>query len=268
MVHLFMPAPKRELRHIRRIQRKNNTYSWHVTINRMNKAITKHFSDSTYGGSDQALKAAILFRDEKLKELDNSEYALWKKRLGRHPRNTSGIPGVGRYLHKYKNKQGDIKEIPTWQAFWSDPDGKRHIKTFYVSQYGEEGAKQRAIEARKQAMIELYGKADIMTSEEAQKTENIAKQVHQNTIEQPAPKSRRSISGKIERGAFLRYSKVEGKHIAYPYWRASWLDDESREFSARFTVYRHGEEKAFKLALEALEAALKKRSLVSISVQI
>jgi AP2 domain len=245
-------------RYIRRINRKN-TYSWHVAINRMKKTITKHFSDSVYGGSDNALKAAILFRDQKLKELDSPEYALWKRRLGRHKRNTSGIPGVGRYINKYKTKSGHITESPNWQAFWDDHDGKRHIKTFFVSKYGEEGAKEMAIEARTQAMLELYGKADIITQEETHETEAITQQIHQQTKEQPRPKSRRSVTGKIERGAFLRYSKIECRHIAYPYWRASWLDHESEIHSARFTVYRYGEEEALRLAMNALQKAMEER---------
>jgi AP2 domain len=254
-----MPTnPNKPHRNINRVSR-NNTNSWHVTIIRMHKSISKHFNDKIYGGSDQALKAAILFRDEKLKELDNSEYALWRKRLGGNPLNTSGIPGVGRYIRKQKNKNGTITERAEWQAFWDDTEGKRHLRTFNIKKHGEEGAKQMAIEARTQAMIKLYGKPDIMTPEEAQETEEMTKNVRKNTIEQPPPKPRKLLSGKIERNYFLRYSTGQKRHVSYPYWRASWLDNNSKFHSARFTIYQYGEEKALKLAMEALKKALEVR---------
>jgi hypothetical protein len=222
----------------------------------MNQTITKHFSDTNYGGNEQALKAAILFRDAKLKELDNTDYELWKRRVGKHPHNTSGMTGVGRYTSKYKNRTGGINEYASWQAFWKDKDGKRQLRTFLVNTYGEEGAKQRAIEARERAMIEMYGKPDITTESEAQKSESFAKTVCDQAKQYSAAKPR-VVTGTLTRDSFKRYSTLKETFVDYPYWRAAWNDPLGYEKSCRFTVYKYGEEEARRLALQALEKALK-----------
>lgn len=40
-------------------------------------------------------------------------------------------------------------------AFWQNTNGKRSVRSFNVSNYGEEGAKQRAIRARQDGMAEV-----------------------------------------------------------------------------------------------------------------
>jgi hypothetical protein len=65
-----------------------------------------------------------------------------------NPRNTSNVIGV--YL---KNMKGD----PYWTATWQDLQGKKHRKCFSVNKYSDEGAKQLAIDTRKEA-IDLLNK--------------------------------------------------------------------------------------------------------------
>ncbi len=172
-----MSTVQKSYRYIRRIDR-NGTHSWHVTIRRAKQAITKHFSDNVYEGKQKALEAAIRFRDALLKKLDTDDYALWKRRLGCHNRNTSGTPGVGRYVNKYTNNHGVVTEYPSWQAFWKDKEGKRHIRTFGVSTYGEEQARELAIEARANAMRSMFGREDLTQKQDIKKTEEAAQYVH------------------------------------------------------------------------------------------
>jgi len=57
--------------------------------------------------------------------------------------NTSGTAGVSR------NGPG------AWLSIWTDENGERHAKSFSVKKYGDEGAKQRAIDFRKLQMESL-----------------------------------------------------------------------------------------------------------------
>lgn len=63
-------------------------------------------------------------------------------------RNNSNVIGV-----YFKNIKGD----PYWTATWQDLQGNKHRKYFSVNKYSDEGAKQLAIAARKDA-IDLLNK--------------------------------------------------------------------------------------------------------------
>ena len=58
----------------------------------------------------------------------------------RHTTNTSGTPGVGRYMNHNK--------YPYYMSSYCDENGKLKQKTFICSRYGEEGARTLAIEWR------------------------------------------------------------------------------------------------------------------------
>lgn len=151
-----MPTP-RPHRYIRRIDNeRTRTHSWHVAIRCRGHAITRHFSDSVYGGKRKALKAAVAFRDATLKQFRDAGYAVWLRRK-RSP-NTSGIAGVARYVNRSQTPDSSA-EYPYWQAFWRDLDSKRHTRTFSVLKYGERKARQLAIAARRTAMQEMFGRA-------------------------------------------------------------------------------------------------------------
>ena len=84
--------------------------------------------------------ASIAERDE-LKTLN----------LRLEPRRDSpiGVPGVGRYMKK--------RGGPFWAAF-ATRDGKKCMRRFSVGVYGEEGARQLAIECRKQMVLKEIGR--------------------------------------------------------------------------------------------------------------
>lgn len=128
---------------------RTSTYCWKVAIKRKNIYRHKYFSDNIFGSKEAALEAAIAYRDALVKEFSGVDYELWKREFIR-PTNTSGIPGVARYVMRSHTKQ--CKDYEHWLAFWRDADGKRRSRAFSVDKYGEVGAKERACEARQEGL--------------------------------------------------------------------------------------------------------------------
>jgi hypothetical protein len=126
-----------------------NAAGWKVSIQRRGKRKSKYFSDKKCGGKAKALAAAKDYRDSVLATVSNPAYEHWL-RDNKHPPNTSGIVGVARYRIRSGKKMAVV-----WDAFWGDIDGTRHRRRFYVSTYGEKGAKALACAARREAMKEL-----------------------------------------------------------------------------------------------------------------
>ena len=145
-----------ELRNIARIdipKKKGGggTKGWQVNL-KMNK-ITKLFSDSIFGGNKAALKEAQLFRDVCEREL--KYYSSANKNTTSlnkiTKRNTSGIPGVSRYIDKRTNRDSE-----GWEAQWVDQDGKHRRKSFSSNKYGETEAKNLAIEYRNKILQNYF----------------------------------------------------------------------------------------------------------------
>jgi len=84
--------------------------------------------------------------------LNRKEFCESKRR-----NNQSGITGVYKYAKPYKLRDGTIKKIWYWEANWPVKNGQSNHKAFRISIYGEQGAKQRAIKARKKGMSEVTG---------------------------------------------------------------------------------------------------------------
>ncbi|NJR57625.1 MAG: AP2 domain-containing protein [Cyanobacteria bacterium CRU_2_1] len=98
----------------------------------------KFFSDKKYGGKEEALKAAEQHFDELDKQMPLDSP------VGRMSvRNRSGIVGVSRTK---STRRGH--EYEYWQAWWGSGDYRKSVK-FSILKYGEEKAKQLAIEARR-----------------------------------------------------------------------------------------------------------------------
>ena len=115
--------------------------SWQVQVRSNGKPLNKSFSDRDFGGQDLSLQAAIRHRDSVLAELG------MLSKLAKQP---NPYPGVSR-TEKPRNEGGRTRTDPYWQAYWTDASGRQHTKRFSVRKYGEEGAKQEAIGARKHA---------------------------------------------------------------------------------------------------------------------
>ena len=134
---------------VRETESSKNGGGWKVAIQRRGIRKSKFFSDLKYGGKAKALAAAKEYRDSVLPTVTNVAYERWL-RENKHPPNTSGIIGVARY-----EVRSGKKIVAVWDAFWGDIDGTRHRRRYYVSAFGEKGAKARACATRRAAMEEL-----------------------------------------------------------------------------------------------------------------
>ena len=136
------------LRNIRRIDDDSRrTHAWLVQVQRRSHIIIKMFSDGIFGGKQEALSAALEYRDILIVAPSPAEHNLWHRTIVRR-NNTSGIPGVGRY----KRATGTEK----WVAYWIDENGVRKSRTFSVNTYGERRAKQLAIAERQRQLKRLF----------------------------------------------------------------------------------------------------------------
>jgi len=142
----------RVMKHISRIdQEKKNQHGWWVRIHRDGQMIQKFFSDLAYRSKSNALSEAKKHRDSLLvlypKPLHGNQF---NKRMSR---NTSGVAGVHKTLHRKRELDYDV-----WVASWTLPDGRRQTRKFQFSPDGrsETAAKKLAIKVRKEgvALIE------------------------------------------------------------------------------------------------------------------
>ena len=136
----------------------SRTHGWLVTIQRRGVIYRKHFSDGMLGGKRKAFAAAREYRDEVLAKyppLSMQEYSSIVKK-----NNRSGVVGVCRYCASETRDLPDDKQRWFWVASWPLPDGKRKRVKFSVKKYGEEGAFQRALAARRTAIEKLNGSFD------------------------------------------------------------------------------------------------------------
>lgn len=124
-----------------------STHAWLVQVQRRNHIIMKMFSDSIFGGKQEALSAALEYRDILVIAPSPAEHNLWHRMIVRR-NNTSGIPGVGRY----KRATGTEK----WIAYWNDENGVWKSRSFSVNIHGERRAKQLAISARQRQLKRIF----------------------------------------------------------------------------------------------------------------
>lgn len=137
---------------IRRVDVEDNrTHGWVVQIQRKRQTWRKTFTDGKLGGSANALRVAIEYRDRVLAKYpgyDTLGICQIKRRSNR-----SGMPGVARI------KDVDAKGKTTfyWLAF-CNAGGKRRARKFSVARYGERRAKRLALAART-AFVEEHAQA-------------------------------------------------------------------------------------------------------------
>jgi len=141
------------LKHIYRIDHaKSRTHSWLVTVQRRGRIYHRHFTDAVYGGKRKALAAAKVYRDSliaSLRPLTRLERCRIKKR-----NNRSGISGVTK-IETWEQNRGRRYHRRYWLAQWPIGNGKAQTKKFSITRYGEHGARQRALQARQEALKSL-----------------------------------------------------------------------------------------------------------------
>ena len=128
---------------------KNGTYAWIVVLTRNRESFRKHFTDGVHGGREQALAAAIAYRDEivaRFAPLKRSEYVSVLRK-----NNTSGHPGVR------LNRDGEGNPL-YWAASWVPRAGaKAKVVKFSVAKYGFDRAKELAVRARADGVAQMDG---------------------------------------------------------------------------------------------------------------
>ena len=119
------------------------TVGWTVSIRRRGDHVNRCFLAKNFGGMDQALQAAIAFRDEV-----NQRFPPLTKRekcAVLRSNNTSGVPGV------YLTTTGE------WVARVFLGDGRRKTRRFSIRLLGEDEARRRAIQARAELLSLVRG---------------------------------------------------------------------------------------------------------------
>jgi hypothetical protein len=136
------------LRNIKRMDDDSrSTHAWVVQVQRKGHIVIKMFSDSVHGGPHKALSAALEFRDALLVSPTPAEHNLWHRTIVRR-NNKSGIPGIGLFARQ----NGTLR----WIAYWTNEFGIRASRSFAVSVYGKNKAKQLAIEERERQLKRLF----------------------------------------------------------------------------------------------------------------
>ena len=138
------------LRNIRRVDYvkrtgKGKTALWQVHFTfKDRKKVSQSFSDSLFGGKEEALVWAKLFRSAMENEFAASDIVFGHTGKTR-PEEEIGISHSG---SKRKTANG-IRIHHYWQATWPDVSGKQINRKFFDKKSGGElAAKQKAIQAR------------------------------------------------------------------------------------------------------------------------
>jgi len=130
----------------------SSTHCWRVTVQRRKRLYRRDFSDGRHGGSDQALRAAQLYRDTLIQvhpPLAMPAYcAILKKN------NRSGISGLTR-VDKWERFRERRQRRLYWEAQWPIGQGRSQHKKFSILKYVEEGAFQMALATRETALQAL-----------------------------------------------------------------------------------------------------------------
>lgn len=149
--------PRTAVRHrnIRRLDSaEKRTHGWLVQVQRRNEVAIRWFTDNVYGGKRKALSAARAWRDSVLSRYSDFDHRVWR-RSRKRKNNTSGIPGVGRYVVIGNRNTG--RRDAFWLASWIDEQGRSRKRKFAVSCHGENQAKRLAIAERERQLLRVCG---------------------------------------------------------------------------------------------------------------
>ncbi len=130
-----------------RLDGPGDNWSWRVMITRDGKPLcNKSFADKKYGDSDQALQAAIDYRDRVLARSPPARKRERNQMLRRN--NTSGLAGVCRCTSRGR-------EYYIAQTLL--PDGTRLRKAFSIARHGEQAAMELAAAERQRQLAQVEG---------------------------------------------------------------------------------------------------------------
>ena len=117
---------------------------WYARVTFRRRTYSKYFADGAHKGTQRAFTKALVWRNEKEKELG-------KPRTDRifsanPPRSSTKVPGV------YQSKQSYV-------VAWSPAPGLTRREFVSIRRYGREGAFRRAVELRRRHERAVYGRA-------------------------------------------------------------------------------------------------------------
>ena len=141
------------MRNIRRVDHEaSSTHCWRVTIQRQSRMYRRDFSDGPHGGSEQALRAALQYRDRVIADhppLAMPHYCAILKKTNR-----SGISRLTR-VDRWERSKGRRYRRVFWEVQWPIGNGRAKHRKFSILKYGEDRALQMALAARETALQSL-----------------------------------------------------------------------------------------------------------------
>jgi hypothetical protein len=123
--------------------------AWAAIIRRVSGDAAGVFTDSVYGGSKQAYRAAVAWYEAMEPRYPAATRV--QRMVTLRSNNRSGITGVYRWPATGENRVGAY-----WAAQWVESEWERpKRRKFSIALYGERKARRLAIEARDSALAQL-----------------------------------------------------------------------------------------------------------------
>lgn len=216
---------------------------WSVMLVRQGRRFQGEFAVADHGGVEDAKAAALAYRDELLRTirpLSRREFSAIVRK-----NNTSGVPGVSRSVEPAGGR---------WSATVYLSNGKSQRRSFAVKKFGEERAKELAIEARHQMLQTVDGWMVRHPDGEPRRGHELP-DMDRSAI----PRLRKDRSERLppphspERRVYrYRWTRTmrRGGVWTGEYWVAEYSTSDGKVRRKCFSVGRHGEEEAMRLALE------------------
>lgn len=192
-----------------------------------------------HGGVDEAKAAAIAWRDDVLRRVPAMSLREFSTIV--RSSNTSGVPGVHRRVHK---------GFAFWCALVNLPNGKSRKRTFAIKKYGEERAKQLAIEARVELLKFLDGW--LVQHPDGIPTDQVPPQAETCAPRPPKPRAKSagpqlSPDKRVYRMEWKRTLR-DGREWRRDYWVTEYSTKGQPVRRKLFAVAQYGEEEARRLA--------------------
>ena len=130
----------------------SSTHCWRVTVQRRKQIFVRDFSDGRHGGRQPALQAAQLYRDALINAhppLTKPAYCAIRKK-----NNRSGISGLTRVDTWQVHNERRSRRL-YWEAQWPVGNGEARHQKCGIATYEEEGAKRKALAARRAGLKAL-----------------------------------------------------------------------------------------------------------------
>ncbi len=242
---------------INRVQEGTKSPAYFVAIKRQGLHVARRFAASVHGGEEEAFKAAQEWRDRVLALLPPMTYRQLQTLV--RDSNNSGIPGVGR---------ADTPKGPYWTARIGAA-GQKTTKAFSVKKYGEENAKQMAIEARRQMLQTTQDKFWVATEASLELTVQAfadPKALAANDAlvwddsAQERFLDRLRAEGLIGKPPTPNVRKRYYASLSGPVWEARYVTIEGKRIIRRFLIAKHGDKEAERLAWHAYDRLIEEFS--------